>query len=984
MLNVSFYEYLVKLRLLMDHRTINLLSYNVRSLIDRSRQIDLLNTLKKNNIDIGFVQECHLRRNQKVNLSGYNFLYDFSPLGVAILIKNSLKYQRIVVNDFKFNAVFIQVDMKSNDTCKKYLFGSIYIPCNMATADLNDSLNKLLQLTIGFDGFLFGGDLNAKNASWGDVLENGNGKILFNWLQDNSMDVIRICDSAPSYPNGSSYLDHFLLSPHLVDLNDINYEISTLPTFSDHFPLKLKLRTNTFNFLLRNARVYTSYKNTIWENFRNELESAILSIMPPSNRNILNNEIELFIEKFNITFSAIHENHSEKVEARDNKPPLSDSNKHLYKVKHQWQKELKKIFHRNWNRLSREYNILSKQIQLLQIIIRQRMKIEDGKFFGNRLQKIKPGPRAFKEIHQIVGKKKSAFCHHLIHNNRSTSCSSEIANIFQDYYCSTFQETIPERPVVNLHTRVDNCINMAPTHIYSFSDLFNSKENPDGYHFIGSGKIREIINVSNSKKSSGIDGISNFILKKFPEAALIFFTILFNNCINNCYFPEVWKSAKILPIKKKSNCKGPEDFRPISLLSNVGKIFENILREKIESEFVINPISEYQFGFRKCHSTQHALLKLHTDVVTNLREKSCTVAISLDIEKAFDSACHIGILHKMVDLGVDPYLVKLMYSYLADRKFMVQINNSSSQYGPVKSGVPQGSVLAPFLFNIFLHDFPHIAANSKAILYADDCIIYAHNDSPIQALNTAAYHLGLISVFYKTWGIKVNVAKSEAICFRNASGKCARYVVPQSKLLQLSLDGVDIPFKNGIKYLGIEFNKLLKFNNHARMALQKAKRIAGMFSRILHSKYLSQNTKLLLYKVAIRPVLLYGFPIWFTISPIVAKELEIFERRILRKCIDKNFENFTKRFSNIYIYTNSGVQPFCTYGFTLQRKFVERLEHHENSLLDDIYQAEKNTIWSESAYMSSVGILGYFLDNDPEHLHLPDFYKKTAPGSLRG
>lgn len=495
--------------------------------------------------------------------------------------------------------------------------------------------------------------------------------------------------------------------------------------------------------------------------------------------------------------------------------------------------------------------------------------------------------------------------------------------------------------------------------------------------------IKDITKKINNKKSSGFDGISNFLIKKFPDSTLRLLTIIFNNCLNNGYFPSSWKSAKIIPLKKKANSDNVEDYRPISLLSNIGKILEHVIKKKLEDEFPVCPISPYQFGFKYYHSTQHALLKFHSDVVNNLRTKTCTVAISLDIEKAFDSACHKGILYKLVDLGIDPYLVKMFLSYFSERKFSVQIKNSCSVFGAMERGVPQGSVLAPYLFNLFLHDFPHLAENSKAILYADDCMIYSHHTSPIQALETAASHLGIIDNFYKTWGIKINAAKSEAICIRNASGKCARSVVPQSKLLFLSLDNVEIPFKSNIKYLGVNFDKMLKFNNHGRVQLAKAKRIAGMFSGIMNSKGLPQRTKLLLYKVAIRSALLYAFPIWFSISPVVAKELEIFERNVLRRCINKNFESRTKRFSNNYIYEHSSVTPLTKYAMTLQRNFVERLSFHENTLMNEVFEAEINVNWSTYPYLSPVGIIFEQLDDNHQY-SVPDFYKKSLPGSHRG
>lgn len=263
-------------------------------------------------------------------------------------------------------------------------------------------------------------------------------------------------------------------------------------------------------------------------------------------------------------------------------------------------------------------------------------------------------------------------------------------------------------------------------------------------------------------------------------------------------------------------------------------------------------------------------------------------------------------------------------------------------------------------------------------------MIYSHDVSPHQALNNAAFHLGLVSAYYKTWGIKINASKSEAICIRNASGKCARYVVPQSKTLSLSLDGVEIPFKNTIKYLGITFDKLLKFNKHARAYLSKAKRICGIFSHLMNSNYLASRTKLLLYKVAIRSVLIYGFPIWFTISPTVAAELEVLERTILRKCVNKHFNTPTKRYSNTFIYDTSEVKPLCCYALSLQRNFVERLASHDNSLMNEIYEQEEDLNWRNTTYLSPVGILNEALELNADAYIVPDFYKKVTPGSHRG
>lgn len=251
-------------------------------------------------------------------------------------------------------------------------------------------------------------------------------------------------------------------------------------------------------------------------------------------------------------------------------------------------------------------------------------------------------------------------------------------------------------------------------------------------------------------------------------------------------------------------------------------------------------------------------------------------------------------------------------------------------------------------------------------------------------LVTQLPHISIsLTTFTKKWGIKINPTKSEAICIRNASGKCHRLVVPQSKNLSLPLDGIQIPFKTSLKYLGVTFSYLFRFNQHGRLITTKAKKVAGMYAGILKSKYLPSQTKLLIYKVAIRPLLIYAFPIWFSISPVVANNMEIFERNVLRKCLNKNFQCPSKRYSNEFIYTNASIKPLCHYAMQQHLKFVERLEHHENPLMNEIFEANHNTSWTSSTYLSSVGILHEDLNN-VNLTSPPQFYIKAVPCSHRG
>ena len=185
-----------------------------------------------------------------------------------------------------------------------------------------------------------------------------------------------------------------------------------------------------------------------------------------------------------------------------------------------------------------------------------------------------------------------------------------------------------------------------------------------------------------------------------------------------------------------------------------------------------------------------------------------------------------------------------------------------------------------------------------------------------------------------------------------------------------------------MKYLGVNFNKLFKFNYHARICLNKARGIKMLFGRLLNSKYLSDNTKLLIYKMSIRPILLYAFSIWFTISPTVMKEFEIFERKILRLCINKHFEDTNKKFSNEYIYNHSNIKPLASYAFGLMKKFIDSLQYLDNNIIMNVINDQSGLNWLNTCYYSPLG----FVEQEIACVNslMPKFYVSKIQNSHRG
>lgn len=204
----------------------------------------------------------------------------------------------------------------SNNVIKKYVLGSIYIPCNFPSQNIEKDLNTICQLLENYDGSIIGGDLDSKNPDWGDSCENSNGRLVKKWLDNNSMDVLRLCDSTPSFPSRLSYLDHFLISKKLIDNNSRNFSISSLPTFSDHFPLRMKQKLETSEIVIKPPLTFTSYKHTNWNSFPQDMTVEINRITPPMDSNLDNESLDTIIKEFNNSFTAVHANHSRRIEIK--------------------------------------------------------------------------------------------------------------------------------------------------------------------------------------------------------------------------------------------------------------------------------------------------------------------------------------------------------------------------------------------------------------------------------------------------------------------------------------------------------------------------------------------------------------------------------------------------------------------------------------------------------------------------------------------
>lgn len=356
------------------------------------------------------------------------------------------------------------------------------------------------------------------------------------------------------------------------------------------------------------------------------------------------------------------------------------------------------------------------------------------------------------------------------------------------------------------------------------------------------------------KKAPGYDGVTNKMTKNFTPNVISILTHILNAMLILTYFPNKWKTATIIPIKKPGkNGKLPVSYRPISLLPILGKLGEIIIRNRLINYLEANNIMiPHQFGFTKQLSTTHQLLRVTEYIAEGLSKRLHTGAMFLDIAKAFDKVWINGLLYKLFKFQVPDYIIHLIHSYLDQRSFAVKVRDKLSTVRKTLAGTPQGSVLGPTLFNLFMNDIP-IDPKTCLALFADDTAILCRGNSTVRIRYALQNHINQIEEWLDRWKVDINVSKSCAVYFSRK----------KKKPHLLHMYGTPIPWSNEAKYLGVILDKRLTWRPHLDMIKTKFRKARfSLISLLGRRSPIEVKIKLLMYKVLLRPIITYAAPIW--------------------------------------------------------------------------------------------------------------------------
>lgn len=752
--------------------------------------------------------------------------------GVACVFKKSITVLPLTINtDNKFYDI-LAFDIKTKNGLIRFCV--VYFPPNHSE---NDEKNLKIDLDeisdIIHDIFVIG-DFNKPNINWDNP--DIHSSHLSQFCIENGM------TQAINEPTRGENILDLLFCTNITLLNKC--EVQEPFANSDHNSIHFEIFKEKFE--TENAKIRNFY-NADYDN----IYLGLSNISWPDTFSICAN-----IEDFWHVFSSVLEN-------LINRYVPFRTNKNLHSEKHT-PLDLRKLLRKKrrlWKKLKgtenpqtrTNYNTCLRNIK--KFLYASRCD-EENKI----LERIK-SKSFFKFVNSHLNLKESVPV--LSDNGKILASDIEKADILNKYFVSVFtpDDNILPYFQTQIKSELKNCIFTSET-------------------------VRKALKCLKPCFSSGPDNFPSFFIKKLSNYICVPLATIFEVSFRTHKLPTAWLQSNIVPIHKKGSKNDVKNYRPISLTCVCCRVMESILKKHIQQYLTENQyLSKNQYGFRTHHSTCSQLLHC-TNIWTQQIDKGKSVdVIYFDFAKAFDTVCHSKLLSKLTAYGIKGDIFEWIKAFLNDRKQKVVINQHFSTEKKVISGVPQGSVLGPLLFLIYINDLPRILPqNVHCAMFADDLKLFAEISNENDKLNLQN-SIDMIQNWSETWQLSL------------ASNKCSVLHLGRKNLNHTyTINGVNLNTDTFVRDLGVKMSSDGKFTKHIKTIVTSAHLRLSQIFKIFRSN----NPELLLkaYKTYVRPILDYCSPVW---SPFYLKDISLIEKvqkRITRKILGKT-KSYTDRLTEL-------------------------------------------------------------------------------------
>ena len=397
-------------------------------------------------------------------------------------------------------------------------------------------------------------------------------------------------------------------------------------------------------------------------------------------------------------------------------------------------------------------------------------------------------------------------------------------------------------------------------------------------------KVYNLLRTIDEKKCVGLDKIPNKLLKMAANVVAPSLTAIFSASICTGIFPQEWKASRVSPVYKNGSRNNPSNYRPISVIPTVAKIFEKIvydqLYEYLDSHNLLNAS---QSGFRSLHSTLTALLEATNSWSVNIDNGLVNGVVFIDLKKAFDTIDHKILLQKLENYGVDPNGLKWFKSYLTDRTQKCRVNDHLSNSKPVTCGVPQGSILGPLLFLIYINDLPHCLNYAMPRMFADDTNVSYAADSLNELQNVLNSELKSLHNWLITNRLSLNIAKTEFMTI--GSRQKLRTI---DDVINIKINECEINRVDSVKSLGVYIDNHLTWTKHIDKISKKIASAIGALKRI--RPYITTNTAVQVYQTLIQPHFDYCCSVWDGLGETLSCKMQKLQNRAARVSMRANYD----------------------------------------------------------------------------------------------
>lgn len=792
---------------------LKILNWNCRGFIDKRAEIQHLSE----QYDIISLSETFLKeKHTNTSINNFNHIRNDRPThtyggGLIVFVKQDIQYTRFYLQNCPLGLEYIALEIYKGSECLSLV--SIYYPPNM---DIDKTtLSRFFDEVEDKGDLIISGDFNCQSAKWGSDIVNDRG-IRLEEILDNifSMKILNTGSATRFYKNSvpdisisSASIEHKIIWKTLEE-----------PMGSDHFPIQILFKD--FNLRLSNERPKIHLSRVDWENFSQSLDAKVEDFPEVDSTN--------YLLQYSKSIDFMYDS-------------LTESNAKLPSPDHPIYKAPPATVWWDTN--------------CSQLVDARRSAMSECKKNFNR-ETFSGYTKAKKEAKKITMIKTLNFRAHA--QTLNPHAPIERTESFFRKYERRFIEENPhsqDKNSVQSNAELQGAFQKINTSIQS-KDNFSLDYEYDQNHFLSREltltEIQSAILKAKTKSAPGQDMITYTVIKAFAKSTLNWLTKFFNLVITHGNTPLQWKQISIIFIDKP----GKKGYRPIALASCVQKILERVINDRMmwwyESKGLI---PKNFFGFRRSKSCADCLAALQLDI-RNATKRGCFLGvIFLDIMGTYNSVNLEKLIQILIRQKIPPQIVKFVINIVQDRTLTAYYNNVQFGLGSTNKGLPQGSIISPLLFNIYLAEIVHqVDENIKIISFADDVCIQASHENIDILKEHLASNLIQIEKWLLTMNLRVAFNKTHLMLF----GPHSQTVLPDTHTIKINSE-ISLPNCARVRYLGVVWDYKLDWSEHILNTRNNARRLLSMLSSVAGFDWGAQPESLLtVFKTLIRPKMDWG------------------------------------------------------------------------------------------------------------------------------